>query len=138
MPSQVFCRQLWLSVRSLQKCLLFKIYKKNFWINASFWLSDHNAELGKKLKDSNGKSDGFTKTNKTTELTSEYVHNFYGFYVKNYWFKSVFPRCKKNLLQLFMTCSCLVDYIFHEWKCSIYLFLSTWLILPATYAYLKY
>ena len=42
----------------------------------------------------------------------------------------MFPRCKKNLLQLFMTCSSLVDYIFHEWKCSIYLFLSTWLILP--------
>ena len=50
----------------------------------------------------------------------------------------MFSRCKKNLLlQLFITCSSLVDYAFHERKCSIYLFLSTWLILPVTYAYLK-
>ena len=43
----------------LQKCfLLKKIYRKDFWINTSFWLSDHNAEPGKKLKDSNGKSNG--------------------------------------------------------------------------------
>ena len=43
----------------LQKCfLLKKIYRKDFWINTSFWFSDHNAEPGKKLKDSNGKSNG--------------------------------------------------------------------------------
>ena len=45
-----------------QKCFLSKkIYRKDLWINTSFWLSDHNAELGKKLKNSNGKPDGFIK-----------------------------------------------------------------------------
>lgn len=48
-----------------------------------FLLSDHNAELGKKLKDSNGKSDDFTKINKRAEWTSDYAYNFYGFCLKN-------------------------------------------------------
>ena len=66
------------------------IYRKDFWINTSFWLSNHNAELAKKLKDSNGKPDGFTKINKRTEWTHEYACNFYSFYLKNDWFESVF------------------------------------------------
>ena len=45
----------------LQKRLPFKIYKKDFGINTSFWLSDHSAELSKKLKNSNGKPVGFIK-----------------------------------------------------------------------------
>ena len=46
----------------LQKCLLFKkIYKKHVWINTCFWLSGHNAELGKTLKNSNRETDGFIK-----------------------------------------------------------------------------
>ena len=45
----------------LQKCLLFKIYKKDFWINASFCLSNHNDELSKKSKNSNEKADDFIK-----------------------------------------------------------------------------
>ena len=45
---------------TLQKCFLFKkINKKNFWINISFWLSEHNVELGKKLKNPSKKPDGF-------------------------------------------------------------------------------
>ena len=44
----------------LQKYLLFKkIYKKDFRINPSFWLLDHNAELVKKIKNPNEKPDGF-------------------------------------------------------------------------------
>ena len=78
------------------KCLLFKIYKKDLWINTSFWLSGHNSELGKKLKDSNVKSDGFTKTNKMTELTSEYVYNFYGFYVKITGLNLCFPGVRRT------------------------------------------
>ena len=45
----------------LQKYLPSKIYKKDFCINISFWLSDHSAELSKKLMNSNGKPDGFIK-----------------------------------------------------------------------------
>ena len=46
----------------LQKCFSFKkIYRKDFRVNTSFWRSDHNAELGKKLKISNEKTDGFIK-----------------------------------------------------------------------------
>ena len=33
----------------------------DFWIVGVFWFSDHNAELGKKLKNSNGKPDDFIK-----------------------------------------------------------------------------
>ena len=47
-------------------------------------------------KDSNGKPDHFTKVNKRTEWTVEYAYNVYGFYMKNYWFKSVFSNCKKK------------------------------------------
>ena len=44
------------------KWLLFKkIYKKDVWANTSSWLSDCNAELSRKLKNSNGKPDGFIK-----------------------------------------------------------------------------
>ena len=81
----------------LQKCfLLKKIYRKDFWINTSFWLSNHNAEPGKKLKDSNGKSDGFPKVNKRTEGTGEYAYNFYGLYLRNYWFALCFPGIRKT------------------------------------------
>ena len=81
----------------LQKCFLFnKIYRKDFWINTSFLFSDHNAELGKKWKDSNEKPDGFTKINKRTERTGEYAFNLHGFCLKNYWFEPVFFRCKKT------------------------------------------
>ena len=52
----------------LQKRLPFKIYKKDFGINTSFWLSDHCAELSKKLKNSNGKPVGFIKL-----LTNSYL-----------------------------------------------------------------
>ena len=52
----------------LQKRLPFKIYKKDFGINTSFWLSDHSAELSKKLKNSNGKPVGFIKL-----LTNRYL-----------------------------------------------------------------
>ena len=83
----------------LPKCFLFKIYKKDFWTNAqfSFWTG------------SNEKPDDFTKVNKKTEWTDEYACNFYGFYLKNYWFESVFSRYKENLLlKLIMTYSNLI------------------------------
>ena len=50
-----------------------------------------------------------TKVNKRTEWTGEYAYNIYGFYLKNYWFKSVFSSCKEKekkknlLLKLSMT-----------------------------------
>ena len=51
----------------------------------------------------NGKPDDFKKVNKRTEWTGEYAYNSFGFYLKNYWFESVFSRYKKNLpLQLTM------------------------------------
>ena len=65
-------------------CLFKKISKKDFWINISFWTG------------SNEKPDDFTKVNKKTEWTDEYACNFYGFYLKNYWFESVFSRSKKK------------------------------------------
>ena len=37
---------------------------------------------------SNEKPDDFTKVNKRTEWTSRYAYNFYGFYLKNYWFSA--------------------------------------------------
>ena len=40
-------------LRPLQNCFFFKFYRKDFWININFWFGDHNAELSKKLKDSN-------------------------------------------------------------------------------------
>ena len=43
----------------LGKCFLSKINRKNFWINTSFWLLDHNVELVKKIKNPNEKPDGF-------------------------------------------------------------------------------
>ena len=46
----------------LQKCFLFKkIYGKNIRTSIGFWLSDNNAELGKKLKNSKRKPNGFIK-----------------------------------------------------------------------------
>ena len=52
--------------------------------------------------------------NKRTEWTGEYAYNFYGFYLKNYWFESVFSRYKENLsLKLIITYDNLVKlYIF--------------------------
>ena len=47
--------------------------------------------------------------NKRAEWTGEYAYKFYGFYLKNYWFESVFSRYKENLsLKLIMTSSNLV------------------------------
>ena len=40
---------------------LKKIYRKDFYIDTSFWLSDHNADLGKKIRETNVKLDGSTK-----------------------------------------------------------------------------
>ena len=52
----------------------------------------------------NGKSIDFTKVNRRTEKTGKYAFNFYGFYLKNYKFESVFSRSKGNLpLKLIMT-----------------------------------
>ena len=49
---------------------------------------------------SNGKPDDFTKVNKRTERSSEYVYNFYGFSLKNYGFSG----SRENLpLKLIMT-----------------------------------
>ena len=51
------------------------------------------------------KPDDFTRVSKRTKQTGEYAYNFYGFYLKNYWFESVFSNCKekKNLpLKLIM------------------------------------
>ena len=48
----------------------------------------------------NGKPDDFTKVNKRTEWTSKYAYNFYGFYLKNYGFKSyVFRKQGKSSSQ---------------------------------------
>ena len=53
---------------------------------------------------SNGKPDDFTKVSKRTEWTGNYTYNFYGFYLKNYGFESVFPMSKENFpLKLIMT-----------------------------------
>ena len=47
--------------------------------------------------DSNGKPDDFTKLNRRTD---EYAYNFYGLYLKNYWFEYVLSRCKEKSLPL--------------------------------------
>ena len=103
----------------LGKCL-FKIYIKDIWIFTCFCLSDHNIELSKNLKNSNKKADDFIQL--LTKCTSyiglsklvKMVVIFMVSTLKDYWFKYVLSKCEENLLQLIMTFSSLVDYVFCE------------------------
>ena len=65
--------------------------------------------------------------NKRTEWTGEYAYNFYGFYLKNYWFESVFSRYKENLsLKLIMTYDNLVKLYTFVSKIETFTFSLYW------------
>ena len=65
--------------------------------------------------------------NNRIEWTGEYAYNFYGFYLKNNWFESVFSRYKENLsLKLIMTYDNLVKLYTFVSKIETFTFSLYW------------
>lgn len=100
----------------LQKCFLFKkIYGKNIRTSIGFWLSDNNAELGKKLRNSERKPNGFIKllTIGVNELMTLAV-----IFMVSIWkvtgFNLCFPDTRKPSSSTWYNL-CLVNYAFVNW-----------------------
>lgn len=128
LPFSAFNRQ----TDALQKCFIFKkMHRKDFWQQVSDKFQIIPLELGKKLKNPNGRPDGFIKSFKkgiATEWIGKYGWNVYGFCLEYYWLWSVFSRYRNTFsLKLLMTYSKLVNFTSVS-KIERFSFLSGWFL----------